>query len=104
EKRIWEETGINMTIHTDPVETDDKISSECREFVTKLISGLDPELSLHDFRLVKVNCRTCVTFDLVVPFDCIYKKEQLRDMIDTELHRFDPEFDSVITFDCEMTE
>lgn len=104
EKRIWEETGINMTIHTDPVEIDNQTARECREFILKLISGLDRGLSIHDFRLVKVNCRTCVTFDLVVPFDCTYKKEQLRDIIDTELHRIDPEFDSAITFDCEMTE
>lgn len=104
EKRIWEDTGINMTIHTDPVDIDNQTASECREFISRLISGLDKGLSIHDFRLVKTNCRTSVTFDLVVPFDCKYKKEQLRAIIDTELHRFDPEFDSSITFDCEMTE
>ncbi len=102
EKRILEETGISMTIHMDPVDTGSTTVKSCKEFTKKLISGLDKRLTLHDFRLTENSEYTEVSFDLVVPFDCAYKNEQLQSIIAKELHDLDPCYKPFITFDRQM--
>ena len=104
ENRIWEETQIRMTIHMDPIETDNELVNSCKSMMNDIIRNLDPDLSLHDFRMVTGETHTNVIFDLVVPFDCIYKNVQLKDMIDSELHKLHPNYFTVITFDCQMVE
>ncbi|MBQ8514861.1 MAG: cation transporter [Ruminococcus sp.] len=104
EKRIWEEMHISMTIHMDPIETDNEQINRCKNMMLGIIRGLDPRLSLHDFRMVPGETHTNVIFDLVVPFECTYKNAQLKAMIDTELHRIHPNYYTVITFDCQMVE
>lgn len=102
EKRILEETGISMTIHMDPVDTGSTTVKSCKEFTKKLISGLDKRLTLHDFRLTEKSEYTEVSFDLVVPFDCAYKNEQLQSIIAKELHDLDSCYRPLITFDRQM--
>ncbi len=104
EKRIWEEMRINMTIHMDPIETDNEQINQCKKTMLEIIHHLDPNLKLHDFRMVTGGAHTNVIFDLVVPFDCAYKNAQLKDMIDTELRKIHSNYDTVITFDCQMVE
>ncbi len=103
EKRILEDTQISMTIHMDPAAPDCTKTLECRDFITKLLSGLDERLSFHDLRLTEKDGGTEVSFDLVVPFGCPYKNEQLRSIIAAELSRTDPCYSLSVTFDCEMT-
>ena len=104
EKRIWEDMHISMTIHMDPIETDNALVNQCKGMMVQIIHGLDPNLSLHDFRMVTGDTHTNVIFDLVVPFDCIYKNMQLKEMIDSELHEMHPNYFTVITFDRQMVE
>ncbi len=104
EKRIWEELHINMTIHMDPIETDNAVVNECKAMMLQIVHGLDAQLSLHDFRMVSGETHTNVIFDLVVPFDCTYKNAQLGEMIDTELHRTHPHYCTVITYDRQMVQ
>lgn len=104
EKRIWEEMHIHMTIHMDPIETDNEQINLCKQEVLEIIHSLDPHLSFHDFRMVSGETHTNVIFDLLVPFDCAYKNAQLKEMIDTELHKIHPHYDTVITFDYQMVE
>lgn len=102
EKRICKETGINMTIHMDPVDTADTAAMTCKAFTKELIANLDKRLTLHDMRLNEKEDCTEVNFDLVVPFDCVYKNEQLQSIIAQELCDLDPCYKAVITFDREM--
>ncbi|MDE6020898.1 MAG: cation diffusion facilitator family transporter [Ruminococcus sp.] len=103
EKRIMETTGISMTIHMDPVDTKSIGVQSCKEFLTELIADLDRRLTIHDLRLFEKNDATEVNFDLVVPFDCDYKNEQLQSIIAKELKCLDPCYKPVITFDRNMT-
>lgn len=104
EKRILEDTRISMTIHMDPAAPECARTIECREFITKLLSGLDAGLSFHDLRLTERENGTEVSFDLVVPFGCRYKNEQLRSIIAEELKRIDPCYILSVTFDRQMTD
>ncbi len=103
EKRIFEDTNINMTIHMDPVDPNCEETIKCREFISALLSGLDKSLSFHDLRLTEKPDGKEISFDLVVPFECVYKNEQLRSIIAEELYHLDSKYSLSVTFDCQMT-
>ncbi len=99
ERRIYEETHIHMTIHMDPANAENEETKACKAFVSKLLTGLDKNLSIHDFRLETKDSSTEVSFDVEVPFECRYKNEQLRSIITAELQGFNSCYVPVITFD-----
>ena len=68
EKEIAGKYNAMVCIHMDPVETDDPKVEELRGFVGDILRGMDPGLSLHDFRVVFGQTHTNLIFDLVVPF------------------------------------
>lgn len=60
---------IQMVIHMDPIKTDDPYVNETKEKIKKIISDINPKLSIHDFRMVIGNTHTNVLFDIVIPFE-----------------------------------
>ncbi len=104
EKQIEKEMKINMTIHMDPVDTENSALRSYKEFTKELLIGLDKKLTLHDFRVSKNESCTYINFDLVVPFNCGYKNEQLQSIITKELSDIDPLCKVEITFDRDMTD
>ena len=66
----------------------------------EIIHGLDPNLSMHDFRLIAGERERNFIFDLVVPFDCMYENEELQELIEAALNEMEPVLcHAVITFD-----
>lgn len=72
ERDMFDETGIRLTIHYDPVEIDNARVAELKAFTVNVIHSIDERLSLHDFRIVDGTTHTNLIFDLVIPFK--YKK------------------------------
>lgn len=99
ERAIYEKLKVRMTIHMDPIETDNEQVNLCRERVRDIIKSLDDRLHIHDFRLVTGETHTNVIFDLVVPYDCGYTDGQLKFYIDSELEKYGENYYTVITFD-----
>ena len=60
--------GCEATIHMDPVEVDDPEVQRLKEQVTALVSDIDPELGIHDFRIVQGPTHTNLIFDVTVPY------------------------------------
>ncbi len=60
---------INVSIHFDPIVTNDERLFELRRFLTSEIAKIHPELSIHDLRMVPGQTHTNVLFDLVFPPD-----------------------------------
>lgn len=102
ERRIYNELGILMTIHMDPIETDNEQVNYCKNMVRTIIKGLDERLHIHDFRLVPGEKHINVLFDIVVPYDCSYTDEQIKTVIDDKLKNEDVDYFTVITFDREF--
>ena len=67
EKDFFANDGLIVTIHFDPVVTSDPHVTELREFVEKTAHGIDPEINIHDLRIVPGNTHTNVIFDVAVP-------------------------------------
>ena len=65
EKKILEEFGVNLTIHMDPIQTDNEEVNRLKEIVTNTINNIDPILHIHDFRVVFGPTHTNILFDIV---------------------------------------
>lgn len=68
-ERDFQKEGLNLTVHMDPVETDNPEVSLNLDRAREILSGLNAGLSLHDFRMVIGDTHTNILFDVVIPFD-----------------------------------
>lgn len=99
EREIYNDMNILMTIHMDPIEVDDQLTNNTKKLVNKIINSIDPALHIHDFRIVSGESHTNLIFDLVVPFECKYSHQQLKQRIDDLLSKENINYYTVIVFD-----
>ena len=78
EKRILDELGIIMCIHIDPIEIDDKKTSDLRKKAKHIIKSYNQAYSFHDFRIAQKNGESHMDFDLIIPFEEEDKKDKIK--------------------------
>ena len=94
-----EKLHVHLVIHYDPVIENDAEQKEMQAFVEQIICGMDPRLSLHDFRIVRGAERAKLVFDLSVPYSMTDRRGEIRKKIDEELARSGRAYTTVIRFD-----
>jgi len=99
ERDVFSELNVNLVIHMDPIVTDDERVNSLRNQVNGIVKQIDSELSMHDFRVVFGKTHSNLIFDVVVPPSYRISDENLRELIDAEIRKIDPSFNSVITLD-----
>ena len=90
--------GVFLVIHMDPVETKDEEILAVKRQVQETVSGIDPEVSIHDLRVVEGRERINVIFDMVVPYR--YTEEEEKELAKTvrkKLRQVDHRYQCVIT-------
>ncbi len=70
EKEIGRETGVELTVHIDPLVLDDPKVNALRETAEQIAAGIDPALRVHDFRVVGGTTHANLVFEVAAPFDC----------------------------------
>ena len=96
ERDALAELNVHLVIHYDPVILHDREKDRLQQAVTRILETLSPELSIHDFRLVRSGEERVLYFDLEVPYSMKLTPEQLQQHIDSRL----PEgCTAVISFD-----
>lgn len=104
EKMVEAKLGIGLTIHMDPVETDNVKLNEAKCVMCEKIQELYPTFSIHDFRMTpKSNTRTNLIFDVVIPADQKPLEHKIREKIEEIAREIDPTYCCVITFDIDFT-
>ena len=68
ENDIKKEIGIDLTIHYDPIVVNDERVNELKEMTDNIVKNINPELSIHDFRVVDGPMHTNLIFDVVIPY------------------------------------
>ena len=68
-ERDFHKEGLNLTVHMDPVETDNPEVIENLERAREILASLNTGLNLHDFRMVIGDTHTNILFDVVIPFN-----------------------------------
>ena len=104
EKTVLDNTGILLTIHMDPVETDNEKLTSARNAVAQQVKTIHPALTIHDFRMTpKSDERTNLIFDVVLPVDLANEKQAVKKQIEKIAKEIDPTYRCVITFDFDYT-
>lgn len=69
EQDFKNEMGIHLSVHMDPIEVDNPLVKRYKEECLQILSDINGDLNLHDFRVVVGKQRTNILFDVVVPFE-----------------------------------
>lgn len=69
EKKISKELKIVICIHMDPIVMNDEEVDRYKEMTRRILEGINPQYSFHDFKMVKGPTHTNLIFDLVTPHD-----------------------------------
>ena len=102
ERRCLKEHNIHLVIHYDPVVTDDPVTDALRQQVITILTGIDPRLNIHDFRMVSGTGHTNLIFDLSLPRDFKGREKAIRHTLETTLAQENgTTYYTVITFDPE---
>ncbi|MCH4206217.1 MAG: cation diffusion facilitator family transporter [Solobacterium sp.] len=99
EREIEENLHVMMTIHMDPIIVDDPQLNEYKKMVDAILNAIDPNLSMHDFRMVSGPMHTNLVFDILVPYDEKLSNAEIKDKIDAQLAGKPVKFYTVIHFD-----
>ena len=103
EKRVWQQTGVYLVIHMDPIDVNNEHVAALREQVDAALREIDESLSMHDFRVVDGERQINLIFDVVVPFS--YDNDAKRNLMMTirdKLKEIDYRYNPVVTFDHRM--
>ena len=73
--------GCRTVIHMDPVQPDDEHAAELRRLIRGILYGIDPRLSIHDFRIGEYEGEHILSFDVDAPYALSLSDEELRERI-----------------------
>ena len=103
EKRVWQQTGVYLVIHMDPIDINNAYVNALREQTDGVLRQIDGQLTMHDFRVVDGKRQINLIFDVVVPFS--YDEDAKRDLlmkIYDGLKAIDSRYNPVVTLDHQM--
>ena len=103
ERELRSKLHCDAVIHMDPIQDQDTETISIHNEVLSLIRNIDPEITMHDFRMVKGPTHTNLIFDIVVPFECKLSFDDIRKQINDHLNQQKKKWYTVITFDRDYT-
>lgn len=99
ERDILNEYGIVISIHTDPIVTDDERINSLKKMTVTIVKEISDEMSIHDFRVVDGPTHTNLIFDLIAPHKFHMSNEKIRKTIEDKLSKIDERYFVVITIE-----
>ena len=78
ERELKEKFHIEAVIHMDPIATKDPLTNELKAKVADLVRGIDPAMTIHDFRMTQGPHHQNLIFDVVVPHRCPLTDEEVK--------------------------
>lgn len=99
ERDLLQKYGLHISIHMDPIVTDDARVDALRALCTEVLEKVDPVLRFHDFRVAEGPTHTNLIFDVVVPADYKIPDRDLVHRISDAFSKIDERYFCVITVD-----
>ncbi len=99
EVELREKLGCEATIHMDPIDMNDATVMETRKKVAQLVTLIDEQITIHDFRMVTGPTHTNVIFDAVVPFAFRLSDKEVEERIKDAVRTLDGNYFAVIQID-----
>ena len=77
EREATKELGVFLVIHMDPIEMKDERVLYAKRKLEEAVRAIDPQVSIHDFRMVDGDEQVNLIFDMLVPFQYDKEKQNL---------------------------
>lgn len=97
ERELSRQLNCVAVIHMDPLEINDSLTTQAREAVIDLAHGIDPAISIHDFRMVSGPTHTNLIFDAMVPHQFRLTDAQVADAIQAAVLALEGNYFAVVT-------
>lgn len=81
EEDVYQEMGISLVIHLDPVTVGDERIDSMKEYLKTILAETAPHLHYHDFRAVFGVTHDNVLFDLVLPMDFSLTEDEITNLV-----------------------
>ena len=92
ERELEQKYKCVAVIHMDPVLVGDKKTEELKEMVLKILSDMNENYTVHDFRIVDGRTHTNLIFDVVIPQDSKINPVMLKERIRTKVKEQSPDY------------
>ena len=102
EAQFCREDHLEVTIHYDPIVTDDPEMNGLRSKVHAALKAIDPRLEMHDVRMVKGERHTNLIFDVLLPFDMVGRQAEIKQASQDAIRSDTHQYFTVINFDLDL--
>lgn len=99
ERELKEKLGCEAVIHMDPIEVDNEAISSVRAEVETLVKQIHPDITIHDFRMVKGPTHTNLIFDAVVPYQIKMSDQEVTEAIEKQVGKKWNNYFAVVSID-----
>ncbi len=96
ERRAQKELSCLLTLHMDPVDTNNPELPKVRELISGIVKGIDERYMFHDLRLVSGPTHTNVLFDIAVPAEDMKDAPAIEERVKKELSELNENYFAVI--------
>ena len=103
ERDIYDKFKIKTTIHLDPVDLDDEFTHKMKIKTNMIITSINANYSIHDFRIRRYDNDVTLIFDVTIPAEDTTSHHKLIKQIDDEIKNYDPKFNTLIQIDHSYT-
>ncbi len=103
EAALKEELKIHAVVHMDPIKVGDPLVGHLHGILEDTISHLDGVSEIHDLRIVPGETHTNIIFDCVLGTECALKEDDIKQKVEQDLKKENPNYNVVITFDQHYT-
>ena len=76
-----------------------KLAEQLKDDYLDIIQKISTEISIHDFRVVHGTTHTNILFDVAIPCKFQYSPDELRNMINNEIHKIGDNYIAIINVD-----
>lgn len=104
ERDIGREFNMLISIHLDPVITNDERINALKQQAQEVVKSIDPAFSIHDFRVVDGPTHTNLIFDTVVPISNKLRDYEINNLICEKLSKIDERYFCVVTVEYSFNE
>ena len=104
ERELHQKFRVEAVVHMDPIATDDPKVNALRIQIAQLVRDIDPDMTIHDFRITAGPDHTNLIFDAVVPHHCARSDEELKAAIAAGARSLDESYYTVVSLDRSYTE
>ena len=99
ERELRRKRGVEVGMHMEPIAVGDPRTDALKAQVTELVRRIDPDMTIHDFRMTAGPEHTNLIFDVAVPYHCRLEDEQVQEAIGAAVKALPGNYYTVVSVD-----